>query len=65
MREDEIERALADAYAYADRAFIAINGSALESHSTALAALAETVRQARDEIGLFDLPRALKQSTTT
>jgi hypothetical protein len=62
MTAAEVSRALDEAYAHADKAFMAINGSALETHSGALADLAQKVRAIRDAIGTFDLPGALKKA---
>lgn len=62
MTEAEIERALDSAYAAADKAFVAINGTALETRSIDIAALAETIRQARDAIGRFNVPDMSRQA---
>lgn len=63
MTEAEVSRALDQAYADADKAFVAVNGAALETHSTKLMELAESIRRARDAIGTLDLQTALtKQS---
>ena len=62
MTEAEVSRALDAAYADADKAFVAVNGAALETHSSKLSELAETIRRARDEIGRFDLTAALAKA---
>lgn len=63
--EAEISRALDEAYSDMDMAFAAIDGIVHETKSIELQLLAGVIRKARDEVGSFDLPAAMRRLPAT